>query len=572
MTTPFKSRSLISILVDQRHIGPAVAENYAREPDAAVMRKLLDEKLVPEGSLYSAVAEQCRLPYVSLDGYVITPALFDCLPAAVAYKLEVAPYSLSGNVLQVVTSNPYNLSMQTRLEQVTRKQIQLLVSFPDAIRAALKRSEGSAQILKGVSEDFRIEIIKENDAGEEETLVLDELRQDDSGTIVRLVNTIIHDAIQRRASDIHIEIYETGLAVKYRIDGVIYDAMETLDPAHHPSLISRLKVMADLDIAEKQVPQDGRFKLRLGKRDIDFRVSVLPGTHGENVVIRILDKGSLTDAGRSLSLESLGISELDLKRLRRSIREPYGMILITGPTGSGKTTTLYAALGELNTGAEKIITIEDPVEYRLEGIVQIPVNEKKNLTFARGLRSVLRHDPDKIMVGEIRDVETAQIAVQSALTGHLVLTTVHANNALDVIARFTHMGVDLYNFVSALNCVMAQRLIRRICPGCRRAVALAPAVLEQAGLDPAACRGRDFYEGAGCADCHNTGYLGRLAITEYLQASPAIKEKIVRRGGYMELLETARNEGFVSLRQSALEKLLAGQTTLQEINRVTSID
>jgi type IV pilus assembly protein PilB len=276
MTTPFKSRSLISILLDKNHIEPGHAASYATEPDGAVIKKLLEDKQVPEESLYSAVAEQCRLPYIKLDGHIIPPALFNCLPAAIAYKLEVIPYKLAENVLQVVTSNPYNLSMLPKLEQVTRKKIELLISAPDAIRAALKRSEGSTRILQGVSEDFRIEIIKENDAGEEETLALDELKQDDSGTIVKLVNTIIHDAIQRRASDIHIEIYEAGLIIKYRIDGVIYSAMETLDPSHHPALISRLKVMADLDIAEKQIPQDGRFKLRLGKRDIDFRVSVLP--------------------------------------------------------------------------------------------------------------------------------------------------------------------------------------------------------------------------------------------------------------------------------------------------------
>ncbi|HYT14840.1 MAG TPA: GspE/PulE family protein, partial [Burkholderiales bacterium] len=333
-----------------------------------------------------------------------------------------------------------------------------------------------------------------------------------------------------------------------------------------------LKVMAELDIAEKRVPQDGRFKLRLGARDIDFRISIIPSVYGEDVVVRILDKSAITQGLRGLRLESLGMAGETLKKLRRAVREPYGMVLITGPTGSGKTTTLYAALSELNAGEEKIITIEDPVEYQLEGIVQIPVNEKKGLTFARGLRSVLRHDPDKIMVGEIRDAETAQIALQSALTGHLVFTTVHANNAFDVIGRFTHMGVDVYSFVSALNCVMAQRLVRLICPRCRREARVDAELLELSGLDPERYLQHKWVEGAGCEHCHGTGYRSRAAITELLDLSPAVRQMILERRPAADLQAAAVKEGMITLRQSAVAKALAGETTLREINRVTFVD
>jgi type IV pilus assembly protein PilB len=390
--------------------------------------------------------------------------------------------------------------------------------------------------------------------------------------VVRLINTLLLDALAKRASDIHIETYEAGISAKYRIDGVLYPAMDTLDRRHHGAFVSRLKVMAELDIAEKRVPQDGRFKLRLGSRDIDFRISVIPSVFGEDVVIRILDKSAITHGMRALRLESLGMSGDVLKRFRRAVREPYGMVLITGPTGSGKTTTLYAALSELDAGEEKVITIEDPVEYQLEGIVQIPVNEKKGLTFARGLRSVLRHDPDKIMVGEIRDPETAQIALQSALTGHLVFTTVHANNAFDVVGRFTHMGVDVYSFVSALNCVMAQRLVRLVCPQCRREAKADDELLELSGLDPERHRGSTWFEGAGCAHCNGTGYRGRAAITEFLDLSVRVRQMIMDRRPAAELQAAATEEGMVTLRQSAVAKALAGETTLKEINRVTFVD
>jgi len=347
--------------------------------------------------------------------------------------------------------------------------------------------------------------------------------------------------------------------------------MRPIDKRFHSTIISRIKVMAELDIAEKRIPQDGRFKLRLPGKAIDFRVSVMPSVHGEDAVIRILDKESISEQFHELRLDILGFPDVELKRFRKYIAEPYGMVLVTGPTGSGKTTTLYAALSEIKTIEDKIITIEDPVEYQLRGITQIPINEKKGLTFARGLRSILRHDPDKIMVGEVRDPETAQIAVQSALTGHLVFTTVHANNVFDVIGRFLHMGVEPYNFVSALNCVMAQRLVRLLCRACRRPTPPAPLLLRESGLDPDLYQDQVFHEAPGCDDCGGTGFHGRTAVAELLDMSDRIRQLILERRPAAEIKQAAREEGMTFLRDSALEKVFAGVTTLREINKVTFV-
>jgi type IV pilus assembly protein PilB len=362
------------------------------------------------------------------------------------------------------------------------------------------------------------------------------------------------------------------VVIKYRIDGVLQPAMKPISKEHHSTIISRIKVMAELDIAEKRVPQDGRFKLRLKGRTIDFRVSIMPSVHGEDGVIRILDKESMTTEFKNLRLDVLGFDDETMKKLRKFIREPYGMVLVTGPTGSGKTTTLYACLSEIQTSEDKIVTIEDPVEYQLKGITQIPVNEKKGLTFARGLRSILRHDPDKIMVGEIRDEETAQIAIQSALTGHLVFTTVHANNVVDVLGRFLNMKVDLYNFVSALNCVLAQRLVRKICAHCKRSARASRQLLEESGLDAAVYSDFTFYEGEGCIECNGTGFHGRLAISELLDLSDHLRELILARRPGSEIKRAAKEEGMVFLRESALEKAFQGITTLREINKVTFVD
>jgi type IV pilus assembly protein PilB len=353
---------------------------------------------------------------------------------------------------------------------------------------------------------------------------------------------------------------------------VLQPAMKPIAKEHHSTIISRIKVMAELDIAEKRVPQDGRFRVRIAGRSVDFRVSVMPSVHGEDSVIRILDKESLSKQFSSLRLDVLGFDEKELARFRRFIREPYGMVLVTGPTGSGKTTTLYAALSEIKTEEDKIITIEDPVEYQLRGITQIPVNEKKGLTFARGLRSILRHDPDKVMVGEIRDADTADIAIAAALTGHLVFTTVHANNVIDVLGRFLNMKIEPYNFVSALNCVLAQRLVRKICDHCKHAVRASPELLLESGLDPAVYGDVPFAEGAGCIECGGTGYTGRMAISELLDLSDRVRELILARRSSAEIKRAARDEGMLFLRESAVNKAVAGYTTLHEINKVTFVE
>src|SRR3954452_3050959 len=448
--------------------------------------------------------------------------------------------------------------------------VEVKVGVRSAIDEILTKSESAQRVLDEASEDFRIQLVQEDEDGEE-VLSIDRITADTS-PIIKLVDSTMFNAIQRRASDIHIETRETEVIIKYRIDGVLYQAMEPIDKRHHQTIISRIKVMSELDIAEKRIPQDGRFKLRLKGRTIDFRVSIMPSVHGEDCVIRILDKESMNKDFKNLRLDILGFDEEMMRKLRKFIREPYGMVLVTGPTGSGKTTTLYACLSEIQSSEDKIITIEDPVEYQLRGITQIPVNEKKGLTFARGLRSILRHDPDKVMVGEIRDEETAQIAIQSALTGHLVFTTVHANNVTDVIGRFINMGVDPYNFISALNCILAQRLVRMICPNCKRPKRYTNTELQELGLDPAQRSGIVLAEGAGCLECSGTGYHGRTAICEMLDLTDRIREMIVDRRPTSEIKRVARDEGMTTLRESGLAKIRAGVTSVKEINKVTFVE
>jgi len=468
-----------------------------------------------------------------------------------------------------VVSDPADVLMIDELELLLGHPIEMMVGTRSSIQEILKKSESSQRVLEEATEDFKVQLIREDEDGEEQ-LTIEKLTSDAS-PIIKLIDSTIFNALQRRASDIHIETREREVSIKYRIDGVLYQAMDPIDKQFHSAIISRIKVMSELDIAEKRIPQDGRFKMKLKGRAIDFRVSIMPSVHGEDAVIRILDKESANEEFRELRLDVLGFEARELKILRRQITEPYGMFLVTGPTGSGKTTTLYAALSEIRSEEDKIITIEDPVEYQLPGITQIPVNEKKGLTFARGLRSILRHDPDKIMVGEIRDEETAQIAVQSALTGHLVFTTVHANNVVDVLGRFLNMKVEVYNFVSALNCVLAQRLVRMVCKDCRRPVKMDAKTLEESGLDPKTYGDYTFYEGRGCIDCNGTGFKGRTAIAEILDLSDNIRELILARKSAGEIKRAAKEEGMLFLRESAIEKVLAGLTTLKEINKVTFV-
>ncbi|MBZ5562532.1 MAG: GspE/PulE family protein [Acidobacteriia bacterium] len=518
------------------------------------------------------LADRYHFEFVDLRDIHPDTDLLRTIPLELMLHYEFLPLEARDHQLVVVLGDPTDLRKLDELETKLDRQLVVRVAAPSQVREFLKKTEPSQRVLDEATEEFRLDVIRDEESAGE-GLSLDHLVEErDVSPMIRLVDSIIFAGLERRASDIHIESRDNSVVVKYRIDGMLQQAMAPLAREFQSNLITRIKVMAELDIAERRVPQDGRFRVRYRGRPIDFRVSIMPSIHGEDAVLRILDKESLHEKFRQLRLDVLGFSEHEIKRLRRFIREPYGMVLVTGPTGSGKTTTLYAALSEIKTEEDKIITIEDPVEYQLRGILQIPVNEKRGLTFARGLRSILRHDPDKIMVGEIRDEETAQIAIQSALTGHLVFTTVHANNVVDVLGRFLNMGVEPYNFVSSLNCILAQRLLRMICEACKRPTQVSRELLEESGLDPAAWHDVTFYEGAGCQACNQTGFRGRTAIGELLALSDQIRELILEKRPSSEIRRVARKEGMVTLRESAIEKVRQGVSTLREINKVTFVE
>jgi len=534
---------------------------------AALGQTLISEKLLSEDQLAHALAVQYGLAYDPLTDFRVDPRYYETISIKLMQRLPFVPIAECSGALTIAVADPQNVLGLDELELLIGKPLDRIVSTKSAILAALERSEGSSQALRELEAEYRSILVKEDDRGEE-IPTLDHAEEEQSPA-VKLLDSILLSAMQRRASDIHIEAADRATEVKLRVDGILVPATEPLDIRLHAPLVSRLKVMSELDIAERRVPQDGSFRMRLDRKTVDFRVSILPSVFGESVVIRILDRESIATGVSDLKLERLGFNPEDLKRFRKAITRPYGMVLVTGPTGSGKTTTLYAAISEMNTLEDKLITIEDPVEYQLSGVVQIPVNEKKGVTFARGLRSILRHDPDKIMVGEIRDAETAQIAIQSALTGHLVLTTVHANNVFDVIGRFASMGIDTYNFLAALNCVLAQRLVRILCPSCRTPVKGQQALIEESGLDYEQHKDTPFYEGKGCPQCHGTGYRGRKCITEFLDLTDEIKEMIHAERPLAEIRYRAVTDGMITLRQSAMTKVLNGETSLREINRVT---
>jgi type IV pilus assembly protein PilB len=519
------------------------------------------------------LAERYRCPFVDLREQRIDPELFRSIPAELMFRYKFVPLESHDTTLTVAMADPSQLQLTDELSLLLGKRLQIKVATASQIDDLLKRTEQSQRVLDQATEGFTLQVVGD-DEDSEENISMDKLTRSDTGVspVVRLVDTVIFTALERRASDIHIETRNTEVVVKYRIDGVLQYAMQPLAKEWHATILSRIKVMSELDIAERRVPQDGRFRVRYKGRFIDFRVSIMPSVHGEDAVLRVLDKETLSEKFHNLTLDVVGFDQQDMTRFRRYIHEPYGMVLVTGPTGSGKTTTLYAAINEIKNDEDKIITIEDPVEYQVRGITQIPVNEKKGLTFARGLRSILRHDPDKIMVGEIRDQETAQIAINSALTGHLVFTTVHANNVTDVIGRFINMGVEPYNFVSALNCILAQRLVRVICENCKKKVQYSAEVLKESGLDPEQWMQVPFYEGPGCLECSGSGYRGRTAISELLDLSDRIREMIINRKPTSEIKKVAKEEGMTFLRDSGMGKIRAGVTTLREINKVTFLD
>jgi type IV pilus assembly protein PilB len=534
--------------------------------------------LAPANDLEKAqdVARRYRCEFVDLHNFQLHHDLFKKIPVDLMFRYNFIPLEETRDGrLAIAIADPSQLMMIDEISLLLGKRILTKVSTLAQISEILKKTEQSKRVLEEASEGFTLDYIREDEGAGDESISIDRLTaQGDISPIIRLVDTTIFTALQRRASDIHIETQDDSVCIKFRIDGVLTQAMPPIAKEHHSTIISRIKVMSELDISERRVPQDGRFRVKYGnpERPIDFRVSIMPSIHGEDAVLRVLDKESMSEKFHKLVLDVVGFDEDDLRKFRRYISEPYGMVLVTGPTGSGKTTTLYAAVNEIKTDEDKIITIEDPVEYQIRGITQIPVNEKKGLTFARGLRSILRHDPDKIMVGEIRDTETAQIAIQSALTGHLVFTTVHANNVVDVIGRFLNMGVEPYNFVSALNCILAQRLVRLICESCRTVVHYPPETLEASGLDPEQWSKVSFYEGQGCIECAGTGFRGRTAIHELLDLSDRIREMILLKKPTSEIRKAAREEGMRFLRESALDKVRLGMTTLKEINKVTFIE
>jgi type IV pilus assembly protein PilB len=519
------------------------------------------------------LARRYRCEFIDLKNFHIQHELFRKVPVDLMFRYNFVPLEdRPDGRLVIAMADPSQIMMIDEIGLLLGRRIATRVATLSQINDILKKTEQSQRVLEEASEGFALDVIAE-DENSDETISIEKLTAEtDISPIIRLVDTTIFTALQRRASDIHIETRDDSVVIKYRIDGVLQQAMQPIAKEHHSTIISRIKVMSELDISERRVPQDGRFRVRYNARSIDFRVSIMPSIHGEDAVLRVLDKESMSEKFHKLTLDVVGFSEEDLRTFRRYIKEPYGMVLVTGPTGSGKTTTLYAALNEIKTDEDKLITIEDPVEYQIRGITQIPVNEKKGLTFARGLRSILRHDPDKIMVGEIRDTETAQIAINSALTGHLVFTTVHANNVVDVLGRFLNMGVEAYNFVSALNCILAQRLVRLVCEFCKREVHYSAEELEASGLDPKEWASFAFYEGEGCIECAGTGFRGRTAIHELLELTDNVREMILAKKPSSEIRRAAKDEGMHFLRESAIDRVKRGLTTLKEINKVTFIE
>jgi len=571
-------RGALSVCHPERSAGPGkkvICHAGRSEASAVSSREQLDQptpELSAEFDQVRQLAARYHFDFVDLRDCRPDGDLLRTIPLDMMLHYQFLPLEARDHQLVIVVGDPTDLSRLDELEMKLDRQLVICVAPPSQVRDFLKKTEPSQRVLDEATEEFRLDVISDEEAAGEGLSLEHLVEEREVSPMIRLVDSIIFAGLERRASDIHIESRDNSLVVKFRVDGALQQAMAPLAREFQSNLITRIKVMSELDIAERRVPQDGRFKVRYRGRPIDFRVSIMPSIHGEDAVLRILDKESLSEKFRQLRLEVLGLADREIRRLRKFIREPYGMVLVTGPTGSGKTTTLYAALSEIKSDEDKIITIEDPVEYQLRGVTQIPVNEKRGLTFARGLRSILRHDPDKIMVGEIRDNETAQIAIQSALTGHLVFTTVHANNVVDVLGRFLNMGVEPYNFVSALNCILAQRLVRTLCEECKRPTEVSREVFEESGQKPEAWAGTSMFESVGCQACNQTGYHGRTAIGELLSLSDRVRELILEKKPSSEIRRVAREEGMVSLRESALEKVRAGITTFKEINKVTFVE
>ena len=515
-----------------------------------------------------ALSQALHYPFVEMKTLNDLAPAFDIIAFSSAQQKECLAFYNKESTLILAFADPFNLRLQEWAMAHVKQDFEWRLAHRNDIAAFLARHEETMRAMDGIEESA---VNTSADDGEAVANLSLKSINEDSNPIIKLINSTLYDALKVGASDIHLECSNAGLSVKYRIDGVMANVGGMQGSDNADQAISRVKVMAQLDIAERRIPQDGRFKVIVQGRDVDFRISIMPSVFGEDAVLRVLDRKALSAEAEGLSLQALGFDSRIITQFRRLASEPYGMVLVTGPTGSGKTTSLYAAISEVNTGHDKIITIEDPVEYQLPGVLQIPVNEKKGLTFARGLRSILRHDPDKIMVGEIRDSETAQIAIQAALTGHLVFTTVHANNVLDVIGRFIHMGIDPYNFVAAMNGIMAQRLIRTICSHCAEDDQPSAQLLEDSGISSQMAASMRFKFAKGCGHCRGTGYRGRKAVAELLILNDELREMIVAREPIRQLKEAAKRSGMVTIREAALQAVANGLTTLQEINRVTFV-
>jgi len=567
---PFKKKKFGEIAVELGFMTDAQVNNILSRK--SITRRMLGQLCIEEGyldyeMLARIIAAQYSCKYASLDEMksIEDPDLIQFFDIDFMVNNKVIPFRFLDHTFEIAVADPLDfMRVADDIAFVTDFHISFVVVSEKRLAEFLKNLESSRDVLN-ISDEMRLPIVRESEKGEYEVSV--ERISAEESPVVKLVDSTILDAINKKASDIHFESSDKGLIIRYRIDGMLYQAAEPLELKNQNAVVSRLKVMSELDISEKRVPQDGRFKLKIKGRFVDFRISILPSIFGENAVIRILDQERMTLARNGLSLDDMDIPEKELIRLRRQINAPYGMFLMTGPTGSGKTTTLYRALSEVNENAIKVITIEDPVEYQIPGITQIAVNQKKGLTFSQGLRSILRHDPDKILVGEIRDAETAAIAIQSALTGHQVFSTVHANSSFDVLHRFMHFGIDVFNLISALNCIVAQRLIRVLCL-CKREMPISEKMMAESGLDPYRYRDTVFYSPAGCPRCNGTGFAGRKAIIEHLELDFHLKEMILEKASLSLLKKYAMEKGVVFLRYDVLN----GKTSLDEANRVTFID
>ncbi len=561
MNEDIGQRLLDARLIDKNALDKAAVQQ--KTSGGGIVGNLLKIGAISEEALLGFLSRLYNVPAVDLKSYEPDPNLIRLIPGDVATKFMALPVSRSGRRLIVAMTNPTNIFAIDDIKFITGYEIEPNVASEVSLKKAIDRAYDSAgtmaDVMKGMEDELAV--VEEDDVAEAEAGIAGA----DEAPIVKLVNSLIADAVRKGASDIHIEPYERSMRVRFRIDGVLHEMMSP-PFKFKAAIISRLKIMAELDIAERRVPQDGRIKIKILNRFIDLRVSSLPTIFGEKIVMRILDKANL-----NIDLEKLGFEPNSMRDLSAAIANPYGMVLVTGPTGSGKTTTLYSALSRVNTPEVNVMTAEDPVEYNLDGINQVLVNDA-GLTFAAALKAFLRQDPNIIMVGEIRDLDTASIAVKAALTGHLVLSTLHTNDAPSAIGRLVDMGIEPFLVASSVQLVLAQRLVRRVCNACKRPIELNDEVLRELQLDKAEAKKATFVEGAGCVECNNSGYRGRQGVYEVLTITPQVRDLVLDRASAGEIKKLAVEQGMLTLRRDALEKLKRGITTVEEVLKETSAD